>query len=1058
MEGPITHFAVNEEFISYTKANGAAASIQLPFVELPAGTLLFRGVQLPNPKKDEDPRLFVRDWLGYPKGDRFCLTPTHNTFFYTTPFVPFGAHTVGEWYNAVLVCQLVKDVRVVCMIGPSKWVRGGKEIKAMDGTAPIQRCDKFDYSCIDDKTSRQAKIEKEQKSWDNCIRPEFAKEKNFSGWMAIADFDSLDNFKEGLSGKDTTMGKYIMELESRLPGKGIDLLTSTYTDASRHRGFPELVLYPWSPHPGTENQYTEARTEEDAADAIAEMSDKFNYLPIACITERGILEAFTGDFKSGDLPAYATTAAPGSVTRKVIDKYQADYLEKLQTKGVDIEGFGNAKLLFDTRTGFYVMDKFTKDRRERLSALLTPYTTLCMGLSTQEERERVLEYKIRYRRFDIMKIGAADRYIDGSVIKERNFIFERPDELYPQFKQLDIRLPSRFIPYIWGATKIFEENTANRKMSQRNFRGVEEAKRKAAIAEEKIKESLEIIAKKKAERDAKRGIKPTTPIMAPNGARTPPLAPQDEQQIPLLTYNPVYLTGIQQQIPIIQSLEEALTIGREALSQPEVLLANPKLYSEGMNINLFSPWDMSDRALTRTLKYIFEFLHYPCYMLCVSYHEPYLFKLDPGGMNETNKEILQKEIQEKGITDLNVDTSRVMQCIIKPYTADTSTAKEWLTFLQDPLHKKYLLPNGVYILNLSDSMLLRIDLNSPFGYFTRGLVTLPKEYKGYYIPILSYSGHTNYDDVPIPNFDDLFESDLKLSTAAKTYFYEKTINKAVFRGGSTGCGTTTDSNMRLKITDPAFLNSLRNKDMLDVGITTITKQYKMDEDIGLSRVDPSKVQVVAPLTMDQQSQYKYIIHIDGNVTAYRLLKMMGLGSCILRVESSYKNWLDAKSNYAIRGYNIDWLGNNDYSDEKDPLQCHFIWIKRDLSNLDDVLDFCNEHEDVCHKIADNGRELSQRVLQKDFLFASFVNLLASCAMIAVSPPQGGGGKPKKAPKGTRKQTRKTKTKTRKQTRKEPQEDPLVLAEYRGGGIDPSMEEYVQNTMRDLWRTFLRKTN
>jgi hypothetical protein len=186
------------------------------------------------------------------------------------------------------------------------------------------------------------------KAWDNCIHPDFAREKKVSGWMAIADYDSLDNFKEGLHGKETTMGKYIMDLESRLPGQGVDLLTSTYKDKTKHRGFPELVLYPWSPHPGKENQYTEARTEEDAADAIAEMSDKFNYLPIACITERGILEAFTGDFKSGDLPAYSTSAAPGAVSRRAIDKFQAEYMEKLMSKGVTIPGLGLGKIKYDS--------------------------------------------------------------------------------------------------------------------------------------------------------------------------------------------------------------------------------------------------------------------------------------------------------------------------------------------------------------------------------------------------------------------------------------------------------------------------------------------------------------------------------------------------------------------------------------------------------------------------------------------------------------------------------------------------------------------------------------
>ena len=41
------------------------------------------------------------------------------------------------------------------------------------------------------------------------------------------------------------------------------------------------------------------------------------------------------------------------------------------------------------------------------------------------------------------------------------------------------------------------------------------------------------------------------------------------------------------------------------------------------------------------------------------------------------------------------------------------------------------------------------------------------------------------------------------------------------------------------------------------------------------------------MPMEEQSKYKYIIHIDGNVNAYRLLNSMLTGSLILRVKSEY---------------------------------------------------------------------------------------------------------------------------------------------------------------------------
>lgn len=1045
--GPISQLPIYNVDYQYQKADGSPGSLSVPLFEIPAGTLLFRGVQLPNPKKDEDPRLFVRDWLGYPRGDRFCMTPTHNTFFYTTPYVPFGAHTVGDWFNAIMVYQTVKDLRVVSMISPSKMTRGGKEIKSLGGGAPIQRCDKFDYSCFESKTAAEAKKEKELKAFDNCINPTFAAETNTSGWMAIADYDSLDNFKEGLKGKNTTMGKYIIDLDKRLPGKGIELLTSTYTDGTNHRGFPEVVLFPWSPHPGTENQYTEARTEEDAADAIAEMSDRFNYLPIACITERGIVEAFTGDFKAGDLPRYATTAVPGALTRKTIDRLQAQYLDKLTSTGVDIEGLGNARAKFDSRTGFYVMDAFTGSYQTS-SFTVKPYTDFLFEYETREDKEKVLEYKVKYRTFFLENFGQDDSLLDGNVVR-RNFVFDRPPELYEQFKELDLRFPAKLIPYIWEATERFQLNTAERK-AKADPRGAEEARRRAAEAKEKIKESLAIIAKKKEEIEKKKGKKPEekkeakVPTPKPQGPKTPEMPPQK-----VITYK--YLNGVQSTIPVVRTMEEAIDIGMDALQQPNLLAYSE--YDDGLNANTMTgPWKINEETLRKTVKYIYEIIHANCYLLCVRDTQPYLFKLEPRGLASTVRKVLEEDIQEKGITDINLDNTRVMQCIIKPYAEDSTVATEWLTFLQNPLNRKYLLPNGIFILNLSDSVLLRRDRNEPFEILLPNPVPLAEEFKGRHLPIFSYSGKNGYVDIPIPTFDDI-ETVMKENTFGEGtlifQMYEKDINKAVFRGSTTGCGATSLNNQRLKLTSSEFLNSLKNKDMLDVGITKVTKQYKFDPEFGLSKVDPN-TPIVAPLTYAEQSHYKYIIHVDGNVFAYRLLKTMLLGSCILRVFSSYSSWLDVNTEYGIHGYDIDTYGQNIDATYADPYLCHFIWVKDDLSNLDQVLDFCNEHEDIVNIIAKNGRDFAGRVLDKKYLFASFVNLLA--ASVDISTMAGGGSKRKR--KGTMKRKIK-KQKTRKQKK---QEQKLELAIYRGGGIEEDMKEYIQGTMQKMWKGYIKRLN
>ena len=1044
MEAQIEHHAIYTEPIRYTKANGTEATIQVPFFEIPAGTLLFRGVQLPNPKKDEDPRMFVRDWLGYPSGDRFCMTPVHNTFFYTSPYVPFGAHTVGEWFNAIIVYQTTRNLKVVAMISPSPWVRGGKEIKSLDGTAPIQRCDKFDYSCLEEKTSKEARKEKELKAFDNCIRPEFAQGQKLAGWMAIADYDSLDNFKEGLHGKDTTMGKYIMELESHLKGKGIELLTSTYTDGSNHRGFPEIVLFPWSPHPGTENQYTEARTEEDAADAIAEMSDRFNYLPIACITERGILEAFSGDFKAADLPAYASSAAPGKLTRKAIDSFLAKYLDKLQTTGVTIGELGTTRMKFDSRTGFYKMDLFQPALKFQDSSVA--YESFCFPLTTQEERDRVTEYKIKYRTFDAKKLLTGDTLISEGPPIYRAFVFERPDELLKQYKELSITFPSTFIPYLLSATERYQRNRYNRILAD-NPRGAEEALRKADDAKKKIQESLKLLAKKKAEREGREYKEEEE-----EESKTPKVGPS----APANTGLPAVLQGKQTSIPVLRDMKDAISIGKAALkndphSDRDTIMNQSE---RGIRQSYRRPWDMNVGALLTTMEYIYEFVYNTCYMLCIVNNEPYLFKLEPRGMNPKIKGILEQEIAAKGITDIDLDNTRIMQCILKPYSQEATTADEWIGFLQNVKRTGYDLPNGVYILGLTDAVIYREDDMEPFGMFTKGLVPLEEKFAAYYfLPIMAYSGKAKYHDIPIPNFDDVFEikrrpdgtvdeNETLGEDVVRDWAYKEE-NRAVFRGGTTGCGATPETNQRIQLCSKTFLDTLEFEGMLDVGITTVTRQYKMDEKQGLMRVDPSDLQIVEPLTIAQQSNYKYIIHIDGNVHAYRLLKTMLTGSCILRVRSPYYGWAEP------------WLKGFDINDtETDPKTCHYVLVNANFSNLDDVLNWCLDNEEACAYIGANAREQAQRLLNIDTIYATFSNILKFAKFTAYQATQGGGRQPKQ--KQTRKQRHGGKTKTRKQKRVALGEQ-LVLAEYRGGGIEKEMEDYIQSTMEKIWSTFARKT-
>ena len=394
---------------------------------------------------------------------------------------------------------------------------------------------------------------------------------------------------------------------------------------------------------------------------------------------------------------------------------------------------------------------------------------------------------------------------------------------------------------------------------------------------------------------------------------------------------------------ILESYDQAIQIAKECLQNKKPFkkckLSNPPPQVHG-------PWKQTDQAAENTLKYIFEKLHHSCYMLCISgKHELYklessttspAFKTAFTKLNKTIKadkrKILLKTLKSK--------QWRVMQCIVKPYRKGTATV-EYPRFLEG-----LELPDGVYILNLTDAVILREDGNEPWPMVT-GMKSLGEYNFKEHLPILSSSGQVGYWDVPIPNYDDIrFTLGYdKIGVPELDWTQKKGV--AVFRGGPTGCGYTVQTNMRLK------LASMKS-DLLDVGIVeNKSNTLKFDPKDGLGLLDTTQKKVGFLDLITEQSKYKYIIHVDGNVAAYRLLKSMLTGSVILRVKSEYTIWADHLLKDGV----------------------HYISVTPDLSNLDEVLQWCIANDKKCKKIAEQGLKFAQNVLELPFLQTYFKSLL-----------------------------------------------------------------------------------
>ena len=389
-------------------------------------------------------------------------------------------------------------------------------------------------------------------------------------------------------------------------------------------------------------------------------------------------------------------------------------------------------------------------------------------------------------------------------------------------------------------------------------------------------------------------------------------------------------------------------------------------------------WEMTLESLSNTLRYVIDFLHHQCYMLCINDNNVLLCKLDAQTTAPVFKDALLHSIDEAQLlknttmnyrqynairesVNKNIDHLRVMQCVVKPFTESTKTVKdnEYLDLIRG-----LNLPNGVFLLNLTDAVILRNDGKSPFTMVT-GKTDLGEYDYTKHIPILSISGQRNYLDVPIPNYDDVMfvlKNPSKYGAGAAsdpdpsyvTKWEDKSYEKAVFRGGPTGCGYTEKTNMRIKLAKmrSSLLDAkLTNKD----GNTVDSKAIKYDPKYGLGSMNTNIGMSGNFLTMADQSKYKYIIHVDGNVNAYRLLATMLTGSLILRVTSQYTSWVDHMLQHKV----------------------HYVPVKADLSDLLDVIRWCKKNDEKCQEIARNGMEFARSILSKKNIQSYLQNALWS---------------------------------------------------------------------------------
>ncbi len=260
-------------------------------------------------------------------------------------------------------------------------------------------------------------------------------------------------------------------------------------------------------------------------------------------------------------------------------------------------------------------------------------------------------------------------------------------------------------------------------------------------------------------------------------------------------------------------------------------------------------------------------------------------------------------------------------------------------------------PDVEFFVNRRDYPVLRVDSTEPYNHIWGSKHPLVSHEYEHYAPILSGSSGWMYADIAFPTYEDwarsvyqdtgkTFPNEFREYPKIVQVPWNDKIPVAVFRGSTTGAGTTPETNQRLKAYEMAEGNP-----HMDVGITKWNVRVRKNEnDPYLKTIERSSYPLANRLSLQEQAKYKYIINLEGHVAAYRLSYELSSGSTIIMpTDNKWNVWY------------FRFLG---------PYK-HYVPISADLHNLESAIDWCRNNDEACKQIAARAKEFYDKYLGED---------------------------------------------------------------------------------------------
>lgn len=255
----------------------------------------------------------------------------------------------------------------------------------------------------------------------------------------------------------------------------------------------------------------------------------------------------------------------------------------------------------------------------------------------------------------------------------------------------------------------------------------------------------------------------------------------------------------------------------------------------------------------------------------------------------------------------------------------------------------YKILDCTFFINPTLFPILKCNYTEPYDNVWGSEVDLTSHKYDLYADILSMTSSSNFLDTSIPTREDYKRVFDKMEYTNETE-WENKIDKAVFRGPSSGLGTTLRNNSRLKV----LKLGQENPNMLDVGITKWDNRYrKRCNDDEYNIISDKIIKMYPPcseMTFLEQGAYKYILNLPDYSATFELGHLFKLNSVILHVPNTDNQlWYEN----LLKPY------------------IHYVPIDKDLKNLKTQIQWCRNNQKVCQNIIKNVRQFYKEQLTID---------------------------------------------------------------------------------------------